>query len=181
MTGMDRTQGTRGPARSSRSSATSNTENDRHPDRRAAAWMLIVASLCYAACASAPTTTSVTSASPIDIVVVFTPSGDGASFSARLNGQDFTHGGASTTSLPPGTYQMSGTFTGAGLTLAFQTLGKNGGVAAGSMRSDAGPATQVAACAIAYAGPVASTDARSFQLEFQVTANPAGACPGSAP
>lgn len=133
--------------------------------------------MCCAACASAPTATSASS-SPVTFIVVFTPVGDGSSFTARLNDQNFTRAGASTASLSPGTYQIAGSFTGGGLTVAFQTLGRNGGVVAGSVRSDAGPTTQVGTCAITYG---ASADARPFQLEFQVTADAAAACGGPAP
>lgn len=153
---------------------------DQRPGRRTAVRTLLAASLWSAACASASTSTPI-AASPIEIIVVFTPIGDGSSFTARLNGQDFTHPGRSTATLPPGTYQIVGSFTGAGLTVAFQTLGGNGGVAAGSMRSDAGPATQVAACAITYGASGASAGALAFQLEFQVTSNAAAACGGAAP
>jgi hypothetical protein len=137
--------------------------------------MLLVAVLIDAACATTPAPTPSAPSSPIAIIVTFVPIGDGTSFSARLNGQDFTHGGASTIDLTSGTYQIAGSFVGAGLTVSFQTLGQSGGVVAGSTRSLAGPVSQVASCAITYAGSAA------FQVEFQVAADAARACAGAAP
>lgn len=166
-------------ARSSRSSVTSNKTCGQGPGRLVAARALLVTSLVFVGCANTSTPTSAPS-SPIAVVVTFVLVGDGSSFTARLNGQDFTRPGASTISLTPGTYQISGTFSG-GLTVGFQTLGQGGGVVAGSPRSITGPTSQVASCAITYAGSGGSADAHAFQLEFQVAANAATACAAGAP
>jgi hypothetical protein len=118
--------------------------------------------------------------SPVNVTVVFTPVGDGSTFSAQLNGQSFSLPGQSIVSLPPGTYQISGSFLGSGLGVGFQTLGSGGGVQSGSARSLAGPAPQVAPCGITYASPDKAAS-QSFQLQFQITADAKAACAGSPP
>ena len=141
---------------------------------------LLAAALVCAGCTNAPTGAPVPTTA-IDIAVVFTPSGDGATFNATLNGQGFARGGATTVSLAPGLYQISGAFTGAGLTVGFQSLGNSGGVVAGSPQNLSGPASQTTVCGIKYISPGASVPSAAFQLQFQISANPSGLCPGAAP
>ena len=143
--------------------------------------VLLAAALLCTDCTSAPPGAPIPTTA-IDIVVVFTPTGDGSTFNATINGQGFARGGTSTISLSPGLYQISGTFTGAALTVGFQSLGASGGgVLAGSPQNLSGPASQTTPCGIKYISPGASVPMAAFQLQFQVSANASGLCPGAAP
>ena len=131
-------------------------------------------------CGGSRSLVDVSPSSSIDVTVVFTPVGDGSTFSAQIDGKTYTHPGQSLVSLPPGTYEIVGAFSGSGLQVGFQTLGGGGGVQSGSPRSVAGPAPQVTSCQITYTSPD-KTVSQAFQLQFQIAANAKSACAGGPP
>jgi hypothetical protein len=140
---------------------------------------LLLAFLFGLACASA-TGPMAPNPPPIDLVVVFTPVGDGSAYAARLGGQTYSTGGAFRVSLAAGTHRITGTFRGAGLGVGFQTLGSAGGVQSETVQSLAGPSPRTAACSVAYTDPDTSRVDRGFEVQFQV-ATAAATCPGPPP
>jgi hypothetical protein len=151
-----------------------------HPGRNNAARALSVALLFFSGCGNTVLPAAI-GPSSIEVAVVFTPVGDGTTYTAQLNGQTYTRAGLSIVNLVPGTYQMTGSFLGSGFTTGFQTTGNRGGVQSGSPRSLVGPSSLVASCGITYANSDARTVPQNFQLEFQVTADAGSACPGAPP
>ena len=146
------------------------------PGRALAVALFLVAGCGSAQVPSAPLV------SPIDIAIVFTPVGDGSSFSAQLNDQTYTKGGKSIATLTPGTHQITGSFHGSGFGVGFETLGAaGGGIRSGSPRSLAGPSLRTTVCAITYTNSDTPDVERNFQLLFEVTVDVGSACAGSPP
>ncbi len=103
------------------------------------------------------------------LVVAFNPL-EGASYTARLNGQTFSSPGQFSVqleSIDPA-YEVSGSFNGAGIRIEFHTT-TTAGVQAGSVTSLAGPVSQTFPCAITYVSTPAG--AQQFRVQFRLTGN----------
>jgi hypothetical protein len=98
----------------------------------------------------------------------------GGTYSATLNGQTYSGAGPYQISLAPGSYEITGTYSGGSLIVAFvSTLPSGGGVQSGSARSLSGPAVVTQACGIGYAAQFGS---QPFRLRFTVTTDPNSKC-----
>jgi hypothetical protein len=137
---------------------------------------LPVLTLAMAVCCTSPVSTESTAAADISFVIVFTPEGDGSSFSATIEGQTYTAPGAVSVSLAPGPHALTGTFDGSGFSVGFQTIGQ-GGVVSGSVRTTSGPSAKTSACSVTYSNDTPSVR-RDFEVSFELDAEPARACPG---
>lgn len=139
---------------------------------------ILVALVLGTSCATTPTTPSdsPTPVSNVDVFIVFTPVAGAngvADFSAQLAGQTYTLPGSVKATLSTGVHDISGSFRGAGLQIAFAAIAE-GGAKSGSIVNMAGPAPSVGSCRISYATAV-STSA-NFQMRFEVTDSKAAAC-----
>jgi hypothetical protein len=141
---------------------------------------LSIALLFVVGCSNAGPSAAI-SPSPVDAVIVFTPVGDGSAFTAQLNNKTYTLAGAVAVTLDPATYQITGSFHGAGFGVGFQTIGSTGGAQSGSPRSLTGPSPVVAPCGVTYSNSDTPSVDRAFQLQFQVTNDTRAACSGAPP
>jgi hypothetical protein len=106
-----------------------------------------------------------------------------STFSATFNGETYTAAGAFPIRVGPGTYQISGSFRGVGMGVAFANtaLGSGGGVQSGSVRSLAGPDAMVEACRVIYvpgAPASAASTEYTFRVQFTMTTNVGSTCQG---
>lgn len=95
-------------------------------------------------------------------------------YSAQFQGQTYTAAGSFEFKLAPGTYTVTGSFTGTALGIGFVAL--DGGVQSGSLKSLSGPAPDVESCSVIYFAT--GLQARTFQLQFMVTKNTGSVCQG---
>lgn len=109
----------------------------------------------------------------ISFLVAIAASG-GGTFSATLNNQTYTAGPGFELSLPAGTYEMNGTYTGGTLLIGFATAGlTGGGVQSSSLQSLAGTVLFVQPCRAAYSE---GSGTRSFRVRFTVGTNANNTC-----
>ncbi len=135
--------------------------------------LILLLALSAAACGGAPT--SPTSGGTVGTLVVFAPVG--GAYTATLNNQTFTASGGFTVNLSPNsTYQITGSFVGGALGIAFSTLG-GGGVLSGSVRSISGPpGPDVSPCQVLYYNLDTPTVRRTFSVQFQTTSSVGSTC-----
>lgn len=135
--------------------------------------ILYFAIVLASACGGGGSPTGPNAPTGIPFLVAIAASG-GGTFSATLNNQTYTVGPGFEVSLPTGTYEMNGTYTGGTLILGFATAGlTGGGVQSGSLQSLAGTVLFVQSCRAAYSeggGP------RSFRVRFTVGTDANNAC-----
>lgn len=97
----------------------------------------------------------------------------GGTFSATLNHQTYTAGHGFQASLPSGTYEMHGTYSGGTLIVGFaSTTSTGGGVQAGSVQAVSGVVLGVQPCGIAYS----EGGARDFRVRFAVGTHASNTC-----
>jgi hypothetical protein len=95
-------------------------------------------------------------------------------YSATLNGQTYTAQGGFSIGLPPGTYELSGSYTGGTMIVGFASAPlSQGGVQSGSVQSLAGSILAVTSCGATYSE---GTGTQAFRLRFTVGTNPNSAC-----
>lgn len=97
----------------------------------------------------------------------------GGTFSVTLNNETHTAGNGFQASLPAGTYELHGTYSGGTLIIGFgTTTPAGGGVQSGSVRSVSGIVLGVQPCGIAYSEGIA----RAFRVRFTVGTNANNTC-----
>ena len=78
------------------------------------------------------------------------------------------------TPFPPGTYQLSGTYTGGALRISFGSRNGGAGAEAGSISSLEGPGAVVSSCSVEYAD--VGSGPETFRLELEVSPHGSHTC-----
>lgn len=106
------------------------------------------------------------------LVTFLVPSG--GTYTATLNNTTYTATGGFPLTLPPGTYEISGSFTGGVFGLGFGTT-TGAGVESGSVRNLAGGDASVGSCGVNYVS-LTNTAMQQFRVQFRVTTNTGSVC-----
>ena len=134
-------------------------------------WRLaFIAGLAFSAACDDPSTFD----GEAHLIVRFTPSLTG-SFTARLDGRTYDDAGQVAINLADlgATYEITGSFTGGSLGIAFSTSTMSG-VESGSITSVSGPSPSFTGCGINYF--TTNSASQTYRMQFRLTGTTALVC-----